>query len=95
MDIHITDEAMHWFEDEMGCLPGDYIQFFVRYGGNSTIHPGFSLGLKKAEPYEVGKEIVKDNLHFYYEERDEWYFDGHMLTVGYDKTLDEITYEYV
>ena len=94
MNIHITDEALVWFEEEMGCLPGDYIQFFVRYGGDSKVHPGFSLGIKKAAPYELGMEVIKDNIHFYFEARDEWYFKDYTLTVGFDPQLEEITYQY-
>ncbi|MGL6101942.1 MAG: HesB/YadR/YfhF family protein, partial [Exiguobacterium acetylicum] len=32
MKIHITDEALQYFKDEMEAKSGDTIRFFAKYG---------------------------------------------------------------
>jgi len=94
MKIILSNEAMNWFKEEMEALPGEYIRFYARYGGSSSLHDGFSLGVTKEEPTELSVEFVDENIHFYIENRDVWYFDGHDLHVNVDAQLKELTYSY-
>lgn len=95
MNIILSKEAMNWFKEEMEAKPGEFIRFFARYGGSSPLHDGFSLGVTKEEPMELAVELVAENIHFYIESRDEWYFDGHDLHVNVDPELKELTYSYL
>ena len=94
MKIILSNEAMQWFQEEMEAQPGEYIRFYARYGGSSPLHDGFSLGVTKEEPLELSIELVAEDIHFYIETRDEWYFDRHDLHVNVDPVLKELTYSY-
>lgn len=94
MKIVLSNEAMAWFKEEMETTSGEYIRFYARYGGSSQLHEGFSLGVTKEEPMELAVELIEENIHFYIEERDVWYFDGHDLHVNIDSKLKELSYSY-
>lgn len=94
MEIYITDEAAKWFEDELFLQKGDSIRFFVKYGGSTPVQEGFSLGMSKEQPSEPIVKKVHNDILYYVEEKDLWYFDQHDLHVGYDKDIDEPVYEY-
>nr|WP_106778957.1 hypothetical protein [Lysinibacillus timonensis] len=95
MKLVVTDDAFDWFKREMEVEKGDYIRFYARYGGSSPFHEGFSLGMNREEPHDLGIETVIDDIHFYIEKDDEWFFNGHNLHVTVDKEIDEISYEYI
>jgi uncharacterized protein YneR len=94
MNIHISKDALEWFKEEMLVNEGEYVRFYVRYGGSSPLHDSFSLGVTKEEPIEAGELIEVDGRLFFVEERDLWYFDGHDLHVAFNKELEEPLYEY-
>ncbi|GIN84145.1 hypothetical protein J6TS2_05310 [Heyndrickxia sporothermodurans] len=94
MEIHLTNEAVKWFKDEMFLKNGDSIRFFVKYGGSSPVQEGFSLGISNEEPSDIAVSTEQKGILFYIEEKDLWYFDHHHLHVGYDQELDEPIYTY-
>lgn len=94
MDIVVSKEALNWFRNEMEAEPGENIRFFARYGGSSKLHEGFSLGVTKDTPDEAVAESTYDDLLFYVEERDAWYFDGYDLHVLLNKSTGELEYDY-
>ncbi|MEO4055113.1 HesB/YadR/YfhF family protein [Solibacillus sp. CAU 1738] len=94
MNIVITDAAMNWFIEEMEVEQGDYIRFYARYGGTSPFHEGFSLGMNREQPHEIGVETEKNDIHFYIEKSDEWFFNDHDLHVAVNQQTDELLYEY-
>ncbi|MEH7612514.1 HesB/YadR/YfhF family protein, partial [Gottfriedia acidiceleris] len=81
MKITISEDALKWFQDEMNVKEGDTIRFFARYGGNSTIHKGYSLGVTKEQPVDIGESITIDNVVYFINETDLWYFKDHNLSV--------------
>ncbi|WP_342525556.1 HesB/YadR/YfhF family protein [Chryseomicrobium sp. FSL W7-1435] len=94
MKIEISQQALSWFETEMEATEGEWIQFYARYGGSSKLHEGFTLGMTKAEPDEAAVQQDENGIHFYIEERDLWYFDGHDLHVELHPERQEITFDY-
>ena len=94
MNIALTDEALQWFKREMEVESGDTIRFYARYGGSSPFHEGFSLGMTREEPIEIGVKTVLDDVTYYIDEKDLWFFNGHNLHVDVDATIDELKYEY-
>ncbi|MBI6864678.1 HesB/YadR/YfhF family protein [Lysinibacillus fusiformis] len=94
MKIALTNEALHWFKQEMEVEPGDTIRFYARYGGSSPFHEGFSLGMTREEPIAIGAEAVIDGVTYYIDEKDLWFFNDHNLHVDVDASLDELQYEY-
>lgn len=95
MKLSITTEAANWYRNELELDANDYVRFFVRYGGIGGQLPSFSLGLTVEEPNEYHVLTTKENIHFYIEEADVWYFDSKDIHISYDEKLDEpkITYE--
>ncbi|WP_019241389.1 MULTISPECIES: HesB/YadR/YfhF family protein [Bacillus] len=89
MNIYISNEAAQWYENEFDLQEGDQVRFFARYGGVSTIQSGFSLGISVDEPNAIGAKIEKNNILYYIEENDLWYFDQHDLHVKFDTILEE------
>ena len=94
MNINISEKAIHWFKEEMEASSGDYVKFFARYGGSSPLHDGFSMGITKETPDELAVETVIDGIHYYIEERDLWFFDGHDLHVDTDVNHGELAFHY-
>ncbi|KOY81639.1 HesB/YadR/YfhF family protein [Lysinibacillus macroides] len=94
MDIALTDQALQWFKQEMEVEPGDTIRFYARYGGSSPFHEGFSLGMTREEPIAIGVETVIDDVTYYIEEKDLWFFNEHSLYVDVDTNNDELQYDY-
>ncbi|QDQ02885.1 hypothetical protein FOH38_21910 [Lysinibacillus fusiformis] len=94
MNITLTDDALQWFKREMEVETGDTIRFYARYGGSSPFHEGFSLGMTREEPIEVGIQSTIDGITYYIEEKDLWFFQEHNLNVDIDSTMDELKYEY-
>lgn len=92
--IVISADALDWFKEEMEVVPGDSIKFFARYGGVSTLHDGFSLGVTKEEPDEVSIEVQHNDVRYYMENRDIWFLLGHELHVNVDPELGELIYSY-
>lgn len=95
MNIILTNEALNWFKEEMEVDQDDYIRFYARYGGSSPFHEGFSLGMNRETPHEIGVETEVDGVHFYIEKSDEWFFNEHDLHVSLNEQIDELTYEYI
>lgn len=95
MKIQISHDAVAWYKQELNLNNGDYVRFFARYGGCSTVQSGFSLGISNEEPTDVGTKVQEDGITFYIEEKDLWYFDDHNLIIDYQTKYEEpiISYE--
>lgn len=94
MNISFSDDALQWFKEEMQIEEGDFIRFYVRYGGSSPLHDSFSLGVNKEEPIDVGAKTSIEGTTFFVEENDLWFFSGHDLFVNFNEKLEEPSYEY-
>jgi uncharacterized protein YneR len=93
MKITISEDALKWFQDEMNVKEGDTIRFFARYGGNSTIHKGYSLGVTKEQPVNIGESITIDNVVYFINETDLWYFKDYNLSVIINEN-NELHFDY-
>lgn len=94
MKIHISNEAAAWYKEEMLLKDGDYIRFFARYGGHSTVQQGYSLGLSNEQPNDIGVEEKKDGVTYYVEDKDLWYFDNNDLFVDFNPKIKEPEFRY-
>ncbi|MCR6111410.1 hypothetical protein HXA35_13760 [Bacillus sp. A301a_S52] len=94
MNMTVTNDAVEWFKKELDVESGDHVQFFVRYGGCGNFQSGFSLGVAVKAPDEEAVSDDKEGIHFYVEQKDEWYFDGADFEVIYDKDEQEIKYNH-
>ncbi|QPC46473.1 HesB/YadR/YfhF family protein [Mangrovibacillus cuniculi] len=95
MKITMSEDAKQWFKHEMEVKANETVRFFVRYGGASTLHTGFSLGVTKEDPINIGYSTEIDNVTYFIEEKDLWYFKDHNLHVSFDDKWNEPSYEYM
>ncbi len=84
MKIHISNEAANWYKDELVLQNGDFVRFFARYGGFSTVHQGFSLGLSNDKPEDVGVQLEVNGVTYFIEDRDLWYFDENDFYIDFN-----------
>ncbi|CEH31384.1 hypothetical protein AM501_16340 [Aneurinibacillus migulanus] len=92
MKLTIDPAAIQWFRKEMDIKQGDAVRFFARMGGCSTVQSGFSLGIAKEQPKEIGVSTEEDGITFFIEKEDVWYLDNSELTVTYNAERDEIEF---
>jgi len=95
MNIQISSEAAAWYKRELDLSNGDFVRFFVRYGGYSTVQSGFSLGVSNEEPVDMAVKIENEGITFYIEEKDVWYFDDHDLSIEFQSEQDEPAFHYL
>jgi uncharacterized protein YneR len=95
MELFVDEKAASWYINELQLQKGETVQFFVRYGGCSNVQKGFSLGVSKQVPEEVGSIVEVKGITFYVENRDLWYFDNHNLRVELDENVDEPIFNYI
>jgi uncharacterized protein YneR len=95
MEIIVDEKAASWYIDELQLQKGDTVQFFVRYGGCSNVQKGFSLGVVKQKPEDIGSSAESKGITFFVENRDLWYFDNHNLRVELDEEVDEPSFNYI
>lgn len=94
MNIYMCDQAFQWYKEELYLQRGDYVRFFARYGGCSTVQKGFSLGVNKEEPIDAAVTLEKDGVIFFIEQNDLWYFDGRDLHITFDDKQNEPIFTY-
>ena len=94
MKIHISNEAADWYKDELSLKEGDFVRFFARYGGFSTIQKGFSLGLSNDQPEDAGAKEVINGVTYFIEDRDLWYFDDSDLYIDFNREILEPEFRY-
>ncbi len=94
MNIQIQHKAAAWYKNELDLAEGQFVRFFARYGGASTIQSGFSLGISTEEPVDMGALTEQDGISFYIEEKDLWYFDGHNLLIEWNGDRNEPVFRF-
>lgn len=82
MKIHVSDQVVDWFMDEMDLVEGDAVRFFPKYGGTSDFQDGFSVGIEPGSAEVVGVETEKKNILFQIDEKDECFFKDQDLYIG-------------
>ncbi|MFC6180903.1 HesB/YadR/YfhF family protein [Lactiplantibacillus daowaiensis] len=95
MKITITAAASQWFHEEMGVTTGNGVRFFGKTYGKTAVHSGFSIGvMRDDEPHRPIASTTVDDVTYYVNDRDEWFFKGYDLTVDYDAVNDGPKYDY-
>ena len=95
MEIIITKEAQAWFEEEMGVSCKRGVRFLSKVYGCSPIHEGFSLAIEVDEPTMPHVLVRENDIPYFIEQGDEWFFEGYNLFVDFDKKLQEPSYQYI
>ncbi|GEL78438.1 HesB/YadR/YfhF family protein [Tenuibacillus multivorans] len=82
MNIHIEDQAIEWFMDEMDLDEGDVVRFYPKYGGTSVFQDGFSVAMDLSRANKPTVETEKQNISFQIDEKDVWFFKDQDLYIG-------------
>ncbi len=85
MKLTISKEAAAWYIQEMELQAGDSIKFFGKVYGKD----GFSFALAKMEPSRPEVEVIIDDVRFYVERADAWFFSEHDLDITLDTERNE------
>lgn len=94
MRIIISEEAAHWYKEELDLTESAYVRFYVRYGGVGGNVPGFSIGLANEPPTQMHTSVKVNHITFYIEEQDAWYFEGKDLIITFNEQLNEPQFTY-
>ncbi|WP_173916409.1 HesB/YadR/YfhF family protein [Halobacillus sp. Marseille-Q1614] len=94
MKLQVTEEAASWYEKELEINDESYIRFYVRYGGSGGLQPGFSLAIMQDQPREPIAEEKVNNVRYFIEAKDEWYFDDYSLKVSLHEGSQEPEFIY-
>ncbi|HLQ74351.1 MAG TPA: hypothetical protein VK125_08985 [Bacillota bacterium] len=90
MELTVTTEVANWYNEELFAQkPIKYVRFFPRYGGFSEHIPGFSIGISNDVPDTPLVVVEKEDITFFIESNDHWYFEGVHLDVILNETLEE------
>lgn len=93
MNLTVTDHAATWYKEELGLNDGDNLRFYVRYGGCGLIS-GFSLGVKAETPKNPLVHFQGNNVLFFIETDDAWYFEGKNLHISLENETNEPAFHY-
>lgn len=89
MELHVTTDAAKWYKDELLMKTTGFVRFFPRYGFGGHI-PGFAIGINQETPENIFVSTEVNNITFYVETKDAWYFDDvEKLTIDLNEKLNE------
>lgn len=89
MQITISDKVVQWYKEDLALNEGDFVKFYVRYGGFNSFIKGFSLGVEKAKPEQAHTQTKKDGITFFMEDSDTWYLNNKDLIIDFNEQLGE------
>ncbi len=87
--IKVSIEAHDWFKEELDLKAGEALHFFGKYGGNTAVHTGFSVGMEIGRPVDPIADLDVQGITYFIEEADEWFFSGYDLEVSFDQERGE------
>lgn len=93
MILKVTESAAKWYKDELSIKSEAFIRFFPRYGYGGHI-PGFSIGINNDKPKETFKSTTIENITFFIELEDAWYFEEIDLIVTLNEGPNEPVFSY-
>lgn len=94
MELTVSPSAHEWFKEELELKSGESVHIFGKYGGSTAVHTGFSVGVE-IKPVENPTAIFEVNdISYFTEENDDWFFHGYDLLIDLDKKTNEPVYEF-
>ena len=93
MDLIVSEDVASWYKKELALKSSAYVRFFPRYGHGGHI-PGFSIGINHDKPKVIHISTEVQEITFYIEAEDAWYFDDINLNVTLNETMQEPEYSY-
>lgn len=94
MSFNVTEAAAQRYKQEMQLEQGDYVRFYVRYGGTNGPGNGFSLGIRIIHPMAIGEQVEREGITFFIEQDDMWFLQDADLIVQHNAKTEEIEFIY-
>ncbi|MEC5422585.1 hypothetical protein QGM71_03645 [Virgibacillus sp. C22-A2] len=95
MQLLISKEAAKWYKSELDIKDtAEHIRFYTRYGFGGHI-PGFSLGISMDKPIDIYTSTTIEDITFFVEGKDAWYFEGYDLKINMNRKLQEPEFKYI
>lgn len=94
MKITVESAARDWFKDEFSLKSGYGIHLFGKVYGQTSVHDGFSVGVEAVPIEDVATQTTSDGITFFTTGRDEWFFAGYNLQIGFNEKLAEPEYQF-
>jgi uncharacterized protein YneR len=79
--LTVSSSAVQWVQSAMNVQNGESVRLFVKYGGSCGPIPGFSIGITKEKPHDIGIQTTVDGITFFMEHQDLWFLDNHDVIV--------------
>jgi uncharacterized protein YneR len=96
MKIEVNERVLRWFKEEVGLEEGSAVKFYPQAYGSSPVQESFALAFTiDNDLKEVAVHTVSDDITFFIEDSDLWFFNGHDLYVEYNQANDELEYKYI
>ncbi|WP_025729370.1 HesB/YadR/YfhF family protein [Atopobacter phocae] len=95
MKLEIVPAAQKFYEDEMGINEKRGVRILGKVYGESAIHEGFSIAIEAAEPTNPLVLVRYNDIPYFIEETDEWFFESFDLFVEFDDELKEPVYHFM
>lgn len=92
MPLTVTNEAARWFIEEMKLNAGDSIKFYGKVYGP---YNGFSFGLEILAPSQPYVSLTVEEIQFYIEEMDAWFFNDKELHISMKEGQKEPQFDIV
>lgn len=93
MKIVVSERAAKWYQDEELTSSG-FIRFYPRYGFGGHI-PGFALAVSSEKPENIHASTEVNQITFYVDEKDAWYFHNVDLEITWNESLAEPTFQFI
>lgn len=90
--LHVNEDAALWYKEQLQLQDGDYLQFFPQVYG-ASVHPNYSLGIRRKSPHHMAIQTTTAGITFYFEDADAWFLDNHSMQVTLADDDIEFVYE--
>lgn len=95
MEIKLSEKALEWFIYEVNLKAGEGVHFYGKVYGKTNVHDGFSLSFEVKKPKNPAYELKVNDISFFVEPGDMWFFEGYNLNIDYDQKNDGPLYTFV
>ena len=94
MEITLTDQAVQFFEKDMGLKEGQAVRFTSKVYGKTNIHEGLSVMTQLAQPKRPLITTQINGVTYFAEEADAWFYSGNSLNVEYNPNKESILFRF-
>ncbi|NVY96918.1 iron-sulfur cluster biosynthesis protein [Lactobacillus sp. DCY120] len=95
MKMTVSTAAQEWYQTNLDLKSGDGIHFYGKVYGKTNVHEGFSIAFRPEKPQKPFYEVQYQEISYFFDDIDEWFFTGYDLEIDYDAKHDSPSYTFV